>query len=135
MIDSGRESMSIQARLSFRNSTFGPREIDADLQTAIAEDYSQYGVLRDAVGELEAREEPHARRRRSGWASASTCWAGIARRSKRCSSADGGALAHFYLGKSQFALGKYAEAIKAYDIGRRRRLQRRRLCARPRPKR
>ena len=38
------------------NSTFGPREI-SQLTQAIAEDYQQFGVLRDAVAELEVRED------------------------------------------------------------------------------
>ena len=38
------------------NSSFGPAEI-AELVAAIAEDYGQYSVLRDAVAELEMRED------------------------------------------------------------------------------
>src|SRR5262245_64402857 len=38
------------------NNTFGPREITLLMQ-AIAEDYQQFSVLRDAVAELEARED------------------------------------------------------------------------------
>ena len=36
------------------NSAFGPREID-QISRSIAEDYSQFGILRDAVAELETR--------------------------------------------------------------------------------
>ena len=43
-----------QAVLS--NDTFGPREV-RQMQEAIARDFSQYAVLRDAVGELQTREE------------------------------------------------------------------------------
>mgnify|MGYP003577506816 CR=1 FL=1 len=38
------------------NSSFGPREI-TQLAHTIAEDYQQFGLLRDAVAELEARED------------------------------------------------------------------------------
>ena len=38
------------------NSTFGPREI-TQLSQSIAEDYAQFGVLRDAVAEFEARDD------------------------------------------------------------------------------
>ena len=37
------------------NDTFGPREV-RQMQDAISRDFSQYAVLRDAVGELQARE-------------------------------------------------------------------------------
>ena len=39
-----------------QNDTFGPREV-RQMQEAIARDFSQYAVLRDAVGELQNREE------------------------------------------------------------------------------
>ena len=38
------------------NDTFGPREV-RQMQEAIARDFSQYAVLRDAVGELQTRED------------------------------------------------------------------------------
>src|SRR5438093_3921093 len=38
------------------NNTFGPREITLLMQS-IAEDYQQFGVMRDGVAELEARED------------------------------------------------------------------------------
>ena len=38
------------------NSTFGPREI-SQLTQSIAEDYAQFGALRDSVAELETRED------------------------------------------------------------------------------
>ena len=39
-----------------QNDTFGPREV-RQMQESIARDFSQYVVLRDAVGELQNREE------------------------------------------------------------------------------
>ena len=44
-----------------------------------------YAVLRDAVGELQAKEEPDARPAGSGWASACTCWAATIGRSRSSS--------------------------------------------------
>ena len=38
-----------------QNDTFGPREV-RQMQEAIARDFSQYAVLRDAVGELQNRD-------------------------------------------------------------------------------
>ena len=43
-------------RLVLVNDTFGPREV-RQMQDAIARDFSQYPVLRDAVNELQAKEE------------------------------------------------------------------------------
>lgn len=98
------------------NSTFGPREI-AQLSQAIAEDYSQFGVLRDAVAELEAREDQTpASAVRLG-----VCQYLLGRYRQALEtlrSADGGALAHFYMGKCLFALGRYDEAIKAYQAAK-----------------
>lgn len=109
--------MSTVADVDFRdvvlsNSSFGPREITA-LQQGIADDYTQYAVLRDAVAELESREErTPASKVRLG-----VCYYLLGRyrlATETLSSADGGAVAYYYLGKSRFALGDYPEAIKAY---------------------
>ena len=94
------------------NGSFGPQEIDL-LTLAIAEDSSQYAVLRDSVAELETREDRTP---------ATAVRLGVALflmgKSRRAidvlSKADGGALAHFYLGKSHFDLGQFAQAIESY---------------------
>jgi DNA-directed RNA polymerase subunit alpha len=94
------------------NSSFGPREI-TELTRTIAEDYQQFGVLRDAVAELEARED----RTPAAAVRLGVCQhlLGRYRQSlETLKSADGGALAHFYIGRSHFALTHYAEAIKSY---------------------
>src|SRR5215510_6439357 len=93
------------------NNTFGPREISQLTQT-IAEDYQQFGILRDAVAELEARED----RTPAAAVRLGVCQYVLGRYRQAIEtlrSADGGALAHFYIGKSQFALGQHAEAIKS----------------------
>jgi DNA-directed RNA polymerase subunit alpha len=94
------------------NNTFGPREISQLTQT-IAEDYQQFSVLRDAVGELEARED----RTPAAAVRLGVCQYILGRYRQAIEtlrSADGGALAHFYIGRAQFALGHFEEAIKSY---------------------
>ncbi|ADB18645.1 RNA polymerase alpha subunit domain protein [Pirellula staleyi DSM 6068] len=94
------------------NSSFGPREI-TNLSQTIAEDYAQFGVLRDAVGELEVRED----RTPAAAVRLGVCYYLLGRyrsAAETLSSADGGAVAHYYLGKTRFAMGQYADAIKAY---------------------
>src|SRR5438105_9245369 len=93
------------------NNTFGPREITALMQS-IAEDYQLFSVLRDAVGELEVRED----RSPAAAVRLGVCQFVLGRYRQSIEtlrSADGGALAHFYIGKAQFSLGHYAEAIKS----------------------
>src|SRR5438874_1931061 len=94
------------------NNSFGPREI-SQLMGTIAEDYQQFGVLRDAVAELEGRED----RTPAAAVRLGVCQFVLGRYRQAIEtlrSADGGALAHFYIGKSQFSLGNYGEAIKSY---------------------
>jgi DNA-directed RNA polymerase subunit alpha len=106
------------------NDTFGPREVQ-QMQEAIARDFAQYAVLRDAVNELQAKnEEPTpASNVRLG-----VCMYLLGRYYRAIEVlrlADGGAMAHFYLAKSHFAreeyeaaLEEYAAAEKAgYDLG------------------
>jgi DNA-directed RNA polymerase subunit alpha len=94
------------------NNTFGPREI-SQLMQVIAEDYQQFGVLRDAVAELEVRED----RTPAAAVRLGVCQFVLGRYRQSIEtlrSADGGALAHFYIGRSQFSLGHYPEAIKSF---------------------
>src|SRR5688500_15399032 len=94
------------------NNSFGPREI-AQLTQSIADDYQQFGVLRDAVSELENRED----RTPAAAVRLGVCQFMLGRYRQAIEtlkSADGGALAHFYIGKSHFSLGQYAEAAKSY---------------------
>ena len=94
------------------DGSFGPREIQ-QLTDAIAEDFSHYRTLRDAVGELESREdESPASNVRLG-----VCLYLLGRYRKAMGilkRGDGGALAHFYLAKSLFALEEYQSAIDSY---------------------
>lgn len=94
------------------NDTFGPREV-RQMQEAIGRDFSQYAVLRDAVGELQNREEhTPASRVRLG-----VCLYLLGRYYRAIESlkqADGGAMAHYYMAKCHFARQEYAEAIESY---------------------
>ena len=95
------------------NDTFGPREV-RQMQEAIARDFSQYAVLRDAVGELQTREDhTPASRVRLG-----VCLYLLGRYYRAIEvlkQADGGAMAHFYLAKCHFARQEYREAIESYQ--------------------
>jgi DNA-directed RNA polymerase subunit alpha len=94
------------------NSSFGPREITQLLQS-IAEEFALFGTLRDAVAELEARED----RSPAAAVRLGVCYYLLGRyrlAAETLSAADGGALAQFYLGKTRFALADYDAAIKAY---------------------
>ena len=98
------------------NSSFGPREI-TQLSQSIAEDYAQFGVLRDSVGELEARED----RTPAAAVRLGVCYYMLGRYRmalETLGSADGGALANFYTGKTRFALGDYHDAIKAFQAAK-----------------
>ena len=91
---------------------FGPQEIK-QIVAAIAEDFAQYRTLRDAVAELDGREE------RSPAASVrlGVCQFLLGRYTQAVQAlkaGDGGALAHFCLAKSYFAQQHYDEAIASY---------------------
>lgn len=94
-------------------SAFGPREID-DITRAIANNYSRYRDLREAVAELEVQpNRSPATNARLG-----VCYYLLGRYSEAVetlSHSDGGALTHFYLGKAYLALDKYEEALKGYQ--------------------
>jgi len=99
-------------RVVLVNDTFGPREV-RQMQEAIARDFSQYHVLRDAVNELQAKEEQTP---------ASNVRLGVClyllgryyRAIEVLRQADGGAMAHFYLAKSLFAREEYLAACECY---------------------
>ena len=98
------------------NSTFGPNEID-QLTRAISGDASRVPVLRDSVSELEASEDlTPAMAVRLG-----VCYYLLGRMPRAIEtlrSADGSALALFYLGRSLFATGEYADAIASYQAAK-----------------
>jgi DNA-directed RNA polymerase subunit alpha len=94
------------------NGSFGPREIQ-QLVDAVASDTSHYEALRDAVGELQAREGKSPAdmvRLGSGLYLLGRYYAAIEALRK----GDGGALARFCLAKCFFARQQYDEALENY---------------------
>src|SRR5947207_1879135 len=94
------------------NNTFGPREITLLMQS-IGEDYQQFSGRRDAVAGVEVPQG----RKPAAAVRLGVCQFILGRYRQSIEtlrSADGGALAHYYIGKSQFSLGQYGEAIKSY---------------------
>jgi len=98
-------------------SAFGPQEIEK-ITAAIASNYSHYRELREAASELEMQET----RSPAMSARLGVCYYLMGRYSEAVetlSHSDGGALTHFYLGKSYLALDQYAEALAAYQSSER----------------
>jgi DNA-directed RNA polymerase subunit alpha len=98
------------------NTSFGPTEIQ-QLSQAISNDYALFSVLRDAVSELEARED----RSPAAAVRLGVCNYLLGRFKaaiETLNSADGGAVAQFYLGKSHAALGRFQPAIDCYDAAK-----------------
>ncbi|WP_164101820.1 DNA-directed RNA polymerase subunit alpha C-terminal domain-containing protein [Candidatus Laterigemmans baculatus] len=102
--------------LVLSNSSFGPQEIK-QIQAAIAKDYSHFGELRDAVGQIEQESS----RSPAMQAKLGVCQFLLGRFNDALAtlkSADGGALALFYQGKSHFELTAYEDAVKAFEAAR-----------------
>ncbi len=95
------------------NGPFGPSEV-RQIRESISKDPANFQRLRDAVNELQAKEEQTP---------ASMVRLGVSlfllgryyRAAEVLKQADGGALAHFYLAKSLFARGSYKEATESYQ--------------------
>ncbi len=98
------------------NHSFGPAEIQQICKT-ISEDYSQLGVLKDAVNELaQITDRSPAQAVRLG---VSQYLVGKFDDAKETlSHADGGALALYYLAKTCFQLESYEDAIANFDAAR-----------------
>ena len=100
------------AQLVLSNNSFGPQEIK-QISQAISSDYSNYKILRDSVGELELQEpRSPATAVRLG-----VCYYLMGRYSsaiEMLNQGDGGALAHYYLGKCHFAQEDYDKAQTSY---------------------
>lgn len=99
------------------NCSFGPQEIEK-INRCIASKYANFRIFRDAVNELEAHEDEQSP---AGMVRLGVFLylLGKYRRSLNVlQHGDGGALAHFYMAKAQFALKNYAEAEKEYFCAR-----------------
>ena len=103
-------------QLVLSNRSFGPVEIE-QIVRAISEDFANYRLLRDAVAELEAREDhTPASAVRLG-----VCFYLLGRYRRTIETlrgADGGALAQMYMGKSHFSLQEYKDADKCYQAAK-----------------
>jgi DNA-directed RNA polymerase subunit alpha len=98
------------------NGTFGPREVQK-LAGAIAADFAQYRLLRDAVGELEGREDHSP----ASMVRLGVCLYIMGRYQKAVDAlkkGDGGAMSHFYLGKAYFALEQCDAAVASYTAAK-----------------
>jgi DNA-directed RNA polymerase subunit alpha len=98
------------------NNPFGPQEIK-QLCKVIAEDYGQLAVLREAVSELsQVPDRSPAQSVRLG-----VCQYLVGRFADTVSTlsrADGGALAHFYLGKAYFQINEFTKAIEHFEAAK-----------------
>ncbi len=98
------------------NGSFGPREIE-QIEEAIATDHAHFPMLREAVAELQSKEDQSP----ASMVRLGVCQYLLGRYAEAIESlnnADGGALAHFYIAASQFALGNYDEAVQEFEAAR-----------------
>ncbi|MDR1958519.1 MAG: tetratricopeptide repeat protein [Planctomycetaceae bacterium] len=97
------------------DGTFGPREID-QLSAISSRDFNQFEVLKNSVQELEAKSDELSP---AGFVRLGVCQFLIGKYQEAVQtlkSGDGGALAHFYLARLNFSLGKHEEALHSYDL-------------------
>ncbi len=99
------------------NCSFGPQEI-AKINRTIACKYANFRIFQEAVNELESREDEQSP---AGMVRLGVCLylLGKYRRSLNVlQHGDGGALAHFYMAKSHYALKNYDEAEREFTCAR-----------------
>ena len=100
-------------QLALSNSPLSPAEVKQAMQ-AISADATNFRALADAVQQLETNPNPSpAEKVRLG-----ICYYLLGRNrlaTAALTSADGGALSFFYLGKARFAQGDYRAASEAYQ--------------------
>lgn len=95
------------------NNSFGPSDVTA-IRKAVSENYGHFGELRDAVSEMEEDESLSP----AGRSKMGVCQFLLGRFSdaiETLRNADGSAMAFFYQGAGQFELGRYEQAITAYE--------------------
>ncbi|MEM7455015.1 MAG: DNA-directed RNA polymerase subunit alpha C-terminal domain-containing protein [Planctomycetota bacterium] len=95
------------------NSSFGPNEI-VYISTRISNDYTQFPQLRDLTQELENQVD----RSPASSVRLGVCQYLLGRYQdaiRTLENADGGALAHFYQGKSHFSLTNTERAVECYN--------------------
>lgn len=118
MVRATAESVLVDIRqMVVMDGTFGPREIK-QMSDAIAQAPSQFAVLRDAVAELQAKEEHSP----ASMVRLGVCLYLLGRyyaAAEALQQGDGGALALFYLAKCHTAHGQYEQAVAEYEAARR----------------
>jgi DNA-directed RNA polymerase subunit alpha len=103
-------------QLVLSNTSFGPQEI-RQITDTISNDPTQYTIVRDAVAELEVQEQ----RTPATAVRLGVCYYILGRyrlAADTLANADGGALALFFLGKSQFAQQQFKAAMASYEAAR-----------------
>ncbi len=98
------------------DGSFGPVEI-TELEQAIAHAQSNYRILRDAVAELQKRENPSP----ACFVRLGVCLYILGRyyaAIEALRNGDGGALAHFYLAKAYAARHYFDEAIESFEAAK-----------------
>ncbi len=106
-VDTNLKEMVVSSTL------FGPREVQ-QIRDAIAADFANYRQLRDAVHELESAQSTSP----AAATKLGVCYFLLGRyrlADDMLRSADGGAMAQFYLGKTYSARGQYDEAVKSFQ--------------------
>lgn len=100
-------------QLALGGGAFGPREVE-QMVGALSEDPMAHRMLREATGEMEASED----RSPAAEVRLGVCYYLLGRYHQAIETlrkGDGGALAQFYLAKSQFALEQYDQAGASFQ--------------------
>ena len=95
------------------NQSFGPSDV-ASIRSAISENYGHFGELRDAVSEMEADDALSP----AGKTKMGVCQFLLGKFSDALGTlqaADGSAMALYYQARCLFELGRYEDAIAAYE--------------------
>ncbi len=99
--------------LVLSNSPFGPQEV-RQITQIIGADFANYRLLNEAVQELEMKGDPSP----AGKVRLGVCYYLLGKyrlATEALSTADGGAMAQFYLGKTLFARQDYVESIRHFE--------------------
>ncbi|MCA9152013.1 MAG: tetratricopeptide repeat protein [Planctomycetales bacterium] len=99
------------------DGSFGPNEI-SQILLAISHDPTRLAVFRDSVMDLERRED-HTPASNARLGVCQYLLGYYERSIKTLQSADGGALAHFYIALANQSLGNYPAAITSFESARR----------------
>ena len=97
------------------DGTFGPREIE-QLLLLTSRDFTQFEVLKEAVQELEAKQEELSPSAKVRLGVCQFLVGSFNAALETLKKGDGGALAHFFLAKTYFNKQSYDTALKSYDL-------------------